>query len=94
LPVRNVLLKNIDVLITKDFLKVNAPSIKYIQVIDFALPVNPEHPSTKVTLHDDKLEINLFKLGTETETPKLWDHVQAFGLSKEDLRLKREESLK
>lgn len=30
LPVRNVLLKNIDVLITRDFLKVNAPSIKYI----------------------------------------------------------------
>lgn len=36
LPIKNVLLKNIDVLITRDFLKVNAPSIRYIQVIDFA----------------------------------------------------------
>ena len=59
LPVRNVLLKNIDVLITRDFLKVNATSIKYIQIIDFVLPVNSEHPSTKVTLLDDKLEVNL-----------------------------------
>ena len=43
LPIKNVLLKNIDVMVTKDFLKVNAPSIRYITVIDFAHPVNFEH---------------------------------------------------
>ena len=61
LPIKNVLLKNIDVLITSTFLKVNAPSIHYICVIDFAQSIDHEHPQTKVTLLDEKLEVILFK---------------------------------
>ncbi len=61
LPLKNVLLKNIDVLLTRDFIKVNAPSIRYICVIDLASTIDYEHPSTKVTLLDEKLEINVFK---------------------------------
>jgi CS domain len=72
LPLKNVLMKNIDVLITKDFLKVNASSIRYICVIDFAYPIDYEHPSTKVTLMDEKLEINVFK---PADDHKIWEQV-------------------
>jgi hypothetical protein len=89
LPLKNVLLKNIDVLITRDFLKVNAPSIRYVQVIDFAQPIDYEHPSTKVTLLDEKLEVILFKA-----EPVSWEKILVTGLSKEELRLRRDESLK
>ena len=54
-------MKNIDVLITADFLKVNATSIRYICVIDFLHAIDFEHPSNKITLLDERLEINLFK---------------------------------
>lgn len=89
LPMKNVLLKNIDVLITRDFLKVNAPSIRYIQIFDFAFPVDAEHLSNKVMLLDDKLELVIHK-----EEPKIWDCILAIGLSKEELKTRREESLK
>ncbi len=84
-----MLLKNVDVLITRDFLKVNAPSIKYIQIIDLAFPVNPEHPSTKITLLDDKLEVNLYKAEVG-----MWDYIAVMGLNREQIRVRREESLR
>lgn len=68
MPLKNVLLKNVDVLITKDFVKVNAPTIRYLNVIDFAYPIDPENPSTKVTLMDEKLELILYKAD-----PTIWD---------------------
>ena len=70
-----VLLKNIDVLITRDFLKVNAPTIRYICVIDFFLPIDPEHASTKVTLLDERLEVNVFKDTTSESHNPLWDSI-------------------
>ena len=90
LPLKNVLMKNIDVLISRDFLKVNASTIRYICVIDFAHPIDYEHPSTKVTLMDERLEVNLYK---PADANKLWDHILVFGLTKEELRLRREKSL-
>lgn len=90
LPLKNVSMKNIDVLITRDFLKVNASSIRYICVIDFAHHIDYEHPSTKVTLMDEKLEINVFK---PQEEHKIWDFVQVSGLSKDEIRVRREASL-
>ena len=80
-------------MITRDFVKVNAPSVKYLQVIDFVHPVNPEHPSTKVTLLDDKLEVNLYKAVGEYGS-KLWQGIQVLGLTREEVRVRREESLK
>lgn len=53
------------------------------------LPVNPEHPSTKVTLLDDKLEVNLYKAEA-----KIWDCILVGGLTREEVRLRREESLR
>ena len=90
LPLKNVLMKNIDVLITKDFIKVNASSIRYICVIDFANPIDHEHPATKVTLMDERLEVNLYK---PADAHKIWDHIQVYGLTKEELRLRREQAL-
>lgn len=89
LPLKNVLLKNIDVLITRDFLKVNAPSIRYVQVIDFALAIDYEHQQNKVTLLDDKLEVILYKAVAES-----WEKIVVTGLSKDELRTRRDESLK
>ena len=89
LPVKNVLLKNIDVLITSDFLKVNAPSIRYVEVIDFAYPIDYEHLSNKVTLLDDKLEVVVHKA-----EPKSWEKVVVTDLTKEQIRARRDESLK
>ena len=83
-------MKNIDVLITRDFLKVNAPSIRYICVIDFANPIDYEHPSTKVTLMDERLEVNLFK---PADSPKSWESIQVYGLTKDELRTRREKAL-
>ena len=83
-------MKNIDVLITKDFIKVNASSIRYICVIDFANPIDHEHPATKVTLMDERLEVNLYK---PADALKIWDHIQVYGLTKEELRLRREQAL-
>ena len=90
LPVKNVSLKNIDVLITRDFIKVNATSIRYICVIDLAQTIDYEHQQTKVTLLDEKLEIIVFKPQDEH---RIWDTAMVQGLNKDEIRLRREASL-
>ena len=90
LPLKNVSLKNIDVLITRDFIKVNASSIRYICVIDLLTNIDYEHPSTKVTLLDEKLEINVFKLADDH---RLWETAMIQGLTKDEVRVRREASL-
>jgi hypothetical protein len=47
-PVKNVLLKNIDVVFTAHFLKVNVTSIKFIAVIDFPYEIDYENPKNKI----------------------------------------------
>ena len=90
LPLKNVSLKNVDVLITKDFIKVNASSIRYICVIDLASSIDYEHQSTKVTLLDEKLEINVFKPQDEH---RIWETAMIYGLTKDEIRVRREASL-
>jgi hypothetical protein len=90
LPLKNVSLKNIDVLITRDFIKVNASSIRYICVIDLLTNIDYEHPSTKVTLLDEKLEINVFKLADDR---RIWETAMIQGLTKDEVRVRREASL-
>lgn len=46
--VKNVSLKNVDVLYTPEFIKINATSIKYIAIIDFAHPIDHENPKNRI----------------------------------------------
>lgn len=77
-------------LITRDFIKVNASSVRYICVIDLASTIDYEHPSNKVTLLDEKLEIVVYK---PQKDYRLWETVMVQGLSKDEIRVRREESL-
>ena len=40
LPVKNVMMKDINIVIAELCLKVNVPTIKYVQIIDFPFPVD------------------------------------------------------
>lgn len=72
LPVRNVALKNIHVQWTDLCLKVNVPSIRYIQVIDFPFPIAFTDPRNRVQLLDTSLDVFLIKKDLNTE---LWPEV-------------------
>jgi hypothetical protein len=61
LPVKNVLLKNVEVLYSDLCLKVNAPKINYVEVIDFPAEVEFDSSLNKVQLTDVSLEIFLIK---------------------------------
>ena len=89
-PLRNVLLKNIDVLQTSTFIKVNSPSIKYIAVVDFMHPIDYENPKNRIQLHDTGLEVLLMK---GAEYRHHWEFIMPYTLSKEELKKRREESL-
>lgn len=80
-PLKNVLLKNIDVLYTDLFLKINASSIKYFSIIDFPLEIDYESPKNKIQLLDERLEVFLIKKDHTT----LWEKIQIDTLSKEEL---------
>lgn len=43
IPIKNVLMKNIDIFYTECMLKVNATSIKFIAIIDFPHDIDYEH---------------------------------------------------
>lgn len=47
LPVKNVLLKNIEVVYTDLVLKVNARSLNYVQIIDFPHEIDFENPTNR-----------------------------------------------
>ena len=47
LPVRNVLMKNVDITISDLCLKVNVPTIKYVQIIDFPFPIDFANPQNR-----------------------------------------------
>lgn len=63
-PIKNVSLKNIDVLYTDIFLKINAASIKYFTVIDFPCEVDYENSRNRIQLLDERLEVFLIKKET------------------------------
>ena len=56
-----MLLKNIDILYTDNFVKVNVPSIKYISIIDFPHAIDYENPKNRVQLRDESLDVHLIK---------------------------------
>jgi hypothetical protein len=61
LPIKNVLLKQIDILYTDLMLKINARSIKYLSIIDFKYKIDYLNPKNRVQLIDNKLEVFLKK---------------------------------
>jgi len=70
LPVRNVLMKHVEVVYTDLVLKVNVPKINYVQVIDFPNVIEFENLQNKVTLTDEYLEVYLIK-----EIPEIWSEL-------------------
>ena len=91
LPVRNVSLKQINVQWTDLCLKVNVPTIRYIQIIDFPFPVDFTNSRNRVQLLDTSLEVYLVKKDLNTE---LWSEVQLTGLNNKELTERRNESIK
>jgi len=67
LPVKNVLLKNVEVLYSDLCLKVNVPKLNYIEVIDFPHEIDYENTANKVQLTDSSLEVFLMK-----QIPESW----------------------
>jgi hypothetical protein len=47
-PIKNVLLKHVDILYTDNFLKVNAANIKYFAIVDFPYSIDYENPRNRV----------------------------------------------
>ena len=71
-------------------LKVNAPSIRYVQVIDFPFPIDFANPQNRVQLTDDSLEIFLMKKDDNCEP---WPELQLSGLNQAELTERRNRSL-
>ena len=91
LPVRNVSLKHVNVQWTDLCLKVNVPTIRYIQIIDFPLPIDFTNPKNRVQMLDNSLDVYLVKKDLNTE---LWTEVQLTGLNNKELMERRNESIK
>jgi hypothetical protein len=77
--IRQVLLKNIDVLYCDKLLKVNVPSQKFICVIDFINDIDEDAPGNKVQLLDTHLEVFLIK----KQRGVLWEKIQLEGTKQE-----------
>jgi len=90
LPVQNVTRKDIDVLMAEYVLKVNVPSSRYIQIIDFPFPIDFTSNQNHVQLTDDALEVFLMKKDVNVAP---WTELQLTGLSQAELTERRNRSL-
>ena len=61
LPMKNVLMKSIDVFISDLLLKISAQTIKYFAAVDFLHEVDYRNNKNKTQLIDSRLEIVLSK---------------------------------
>jgi hypothetical protein len=84
LRIKNVSLKKIDILLTDVFIKINAPSIKFIQIFDLLHPIDYNNARNKIQLKDTHLELLLYK-----EEPILWE--QLILKEKKEILIKRRE---
>ena len=89
IPIKNVLLKNIDIFYTECMLKINATSIKFINIIDFTHQVDYEHPKNRVQLLDNRLEVFLMK----KQDGVTWDSLEIQGLSRKQVMDRRNKSI-
>lgn len=69
-PIRNVLMKNVDVVTTDLLLKVNVSSIRFFAVVDFDKEIDWENPKNKTQLLDSSLEVYLIK-----KIPEMWEYI-------------------
>jgi hypothetical protein len=70
LPVRNVLMKHVEVEYADLVLKVNVRTINYVQVIDFPHEIDFSNQMNKAQLTDSGLEVFLIK-----QVPDHWDEI-------------------
>ena len=61
IPLKGVQMKNVDVFYTECMLKVNATSIKFVAIIDFAHDIDYNHPKNRTQLLDNRMEVFLMK---------------------------------
>lgn len=88
LPVKNILLKHVEILYTDFVLKVNVTVLNYVQVIDFPHEIDFQNAANKVQLTDTSLEVYLVKM-----VPQQWSELQYSGLKGPELTARRTESL-
>jgi hypothetical protein len=86
--IKNVALKNIDVMIADLVLKVNVPSIRFFAVIDFPLAIDFESSRNRSQLTDESLEVFLIKAEAQ-----MWDDVQVRTLPPAELNERRNASI-
>lgn len=90
LPVKGVTRKEVDVLFAEYVLKVNVPSQRYIQIIDFPFPIDFASSENRVQLTDSAMEVFLIKKDVNVAP---WTELQLTGLSQAELRERRQRSL-
>jgi len=86
---RNVTLKNVDIIYTDFMLKVNVSTIRYVEIVDFPHEVDWEDARNNVQLHDESLEVLLIKKDIGVD----WTMLQVEGMSRQELIKRREESM-
>lgn len=89
IPIKNVLLKNIDIFQSDLLIKISAQKIKYFAAIDFLHEVDYRHQKNRIQLLDDRLEVFLIK----KEFGLKWEDLEIQGLNKKEITERRKETL-
>jgi len=89
IPISGVSLKKIDIDVCDLVLKVNVSANNYLKIFDFPHEIDYKNRENKTSYNDGILELYLKK-----KEPMMWDSLTAQGLSKDDIRKRREESFK
>ena len=89
IPISGVSLKKIDVFMTDLSLKVNVKANNYLKIFDFPAEIDYKSRENKVSYNDGTLELYIKKVDSQ-----MWDSLTVQGLSKDDIRKRRDESFK
>jgi hypothetical protein len=82
-------MKNVDVFYTECMLKVNATSIKFVAIIDFAHDIDYNHPKNRTQLLDNRMEVFMMK----KQEGITWENLELQGMTKQQLMEKRNKSI-
>ena len=88
IPLKNVLLRNIDIFYSDSLMKINAQSIKYFSAIDFLYRIDHKNPKSRFQLIDGRLECLLIKANPGQN----WETLEVEGLSKAEITQRRSEA--
>ena len=78
LPIKNVLMKNIEIFCSDLLLKITAQSIKYFVAIDFMHEIDHKSIKNKFQLVDQKLQVLL----TKKVPGKSWQYLEVRGVTR------------